>query len=632
MKWFPVRVHTHYSLLRSTSKPEDIVERCKELGFDSCVVTDHNTVASAVPFTKAAQKAGVKPILGAEITICENGNPNVTLGTITLIAKNRKGWVKILNVISRTNDPDCFSKEPKISFFELIKMVDENVLCVTGYVGSHLSNSMFEKPTLLYIQKTPEGLPALKREWRDQGLSLLVEYMRVFGDNLFVERSPFIHDSVYDVNDGIIEDIAGRAGARQFLGCGSYYTKKENAEDHRIILCTKMKCQLERADAALEDEDNQNLSQYFTSENFHIPTGREIRKDFDKEWIKNTLLINDLCEEYTILDRPKLPEFQCPDGLSEMDYLKKLCRDGWQKKLTDKGKACTEEGRKLYGDRIKAEFEVIEKANLAGYFLIVQDYVNHFKNQGYLIGPGRGSAGGCLVSYLLNIISLDPIEYGLIFERFYNEGRNTEEHVSMPDIDIDFPTDIRDDVIQYLKDKYGEHRVCQMVTFGRLTGRSVLKTIMRAKNTCSFDMMNEVTKKIPDEAAISDQLKPYGGSTIKWALDNEPGLTQFVYKDDQGNLRGEMADVFEQGIRLEGTYQTQGKHAAGVIVASINVDDIAPMVKSTRGEDKIAGMEMGDLESVGLVKFDILGISLLKKISETVDDVNTEGYEPHYVY
>ena len=279
-----------------------------------------------------------------------------------------------------------------------------------------------------------------------------------------------------------------------------------------------------------------------------------------------------------------------------------------------------------YKDRVLKELEVIKKANLAGYFLIVQDYVNHFRDLGCLVGPARGSGGGSLVCYLTGITLIDPIEYGLLFERFYNEGRNTEDHVSLPDIDVDFPPDYRDDVIQYLKDKYGESRVCQMLTFGKLAGRSIIKEVLRVNESCGFEQMNQITDKIPNEAAISDLLEEMENpSVIRWALENDKNaLIDYCWIDDDGKLQGEYAKAFEQAMRMEGIFKTQGKHAAGVVIASDDLQEICPMVKSSRSSEQIAGMEMGDLEAIGCVKFDILGVNLLKKISETIHEVNNE--------
>ena len=334
---------------------------------------------------------------------------------------------------------------------------------------------------------------------------------------------------------------------------------------------------------------------------------------YTKEQIDVVGEIDKKCSAYTILARPRLPQVETK-GKSQIEELKQLCRIGWRNILNPTGKIEGEENIEIYKNRILQEFEVIEDADLAGYFLIVADYVNEFRRRGVLVGPGRGRAAGCLISYLMGITLIDPIQYDLIFSRFFNSARKG----SLPDIDIDFPPDQRENVITYLKEKYGNNRVCQMLTFGRLQGRSALKEVLRVNESCSFDQMNEITNKIPQEASISDKLEEMDEpSVIRWTLENDPDtLREYCWEED-GELQGDFAREFAQALRIEGTFKTQGKHAAGVVVSSIDLDNLCPMVKETRGNEKIAGMEMGDLEAIGAVKFDILGVNLLKKIHET---------------
>jgi len=286
----------------------------------------------------------------------------------------------------------------------------------------------------------------------------------------------------------------------------------------------------------------------------------------------------------------------------------------------------------VYLDRFKQEFEVIKGANLFGYFLIVRDIINYVAEQGWLSGPGRGSAAGCLISYLVGITKIDPIEYNLLFERFYNSGRNTGDHIALPDIDIDVPGKKRDEIILYLKDKYGHDRVSQMITFGKLRGRSALKEIMRINAACSFGEMNEMTKSIPNEADVSDQLEAMDEedrSIIKWALiNNADELRDFCFVNSRGELEGTYADFFEQAIRIEGTFKTQGKHAAGVVISREALGRVCPMVAQKSGSEKVAGLEMSDLEALGHVKFDVLGITLLDKIMKIQNLVNNK--EPSY--
>ena len=380
---------------------------------------------------------------------------------------------------------------------------------------------------------------------------------------------------------------------------------------------------MKKLDQKITEKKDLDSLRFIRSSNYYIKGMTFLRDNYDIKLVRNLLKIPELVDNINILSKPKLPAFTTPDNSSEDEYLKQLCRNGWKKLIANKIDASKHD---TYKDRVLKELEVIKKANLAGYFLIVQDYVNHFRNLGCLVGPARGSGGGSLVCYLTGITLIDPIQYSLLFERFYNEGRNTEDHVSLPDIDVDFPPDYRDSVIQYLKDKYGESKVCQMLTFGKLAGRSILKEVLRVNESCGFDEMNQITEKIPNEAAISDLLEEMENpSVIRWALENDKNsLIDYCWIDDNDELQGEYAKVFQQAMRMEGIFKTQGKHAAGVVIASNNLQEICPMVKSSRSSEQIAGMEMGDLEAIGCVKFDILGVNLLKKISETVQEVNDE--------
>jgi DNA polymerase-3 subunit alpha len=321
-------------------------------------------------------------------------------------------------------------------------------------------------------------------------------------------------------------------------------------------------------------------------------------------------------ENYNILNKPMLPAFPCPDGLSERDYLIHLCEQGWNK-LVQEGKI-TEKNHDEYLARYRRELDVIIGANLSGYFLIVWDVLSYCHKQGWMVGPGRGSAAGCLVSYLIGITMIDPIEFDLLFERFYNAGRNTEDHVSLPDIDIDVPGKKRDDIIQYLKDTYGHDNVSQMCTFGRLQGRSAIKEVLRINSACGFSEMNEITKYIPDEAAISDQLQEMDEedrSIIRWALiNNADDLRDYCFLNDDGKLEGDYSEFFQQAIDIEGTFKTQGKHAAGVVISAEPLYSVCPMVNQKHGKEKIAGLEMADLEALGHPKLDVLGINLLDKL------------------
>ena len=293
----------------------------------------------------------------------------------------------------------------------------------------------------------------------------------------------------------------------------SFYVNKEDAKLHRILLCSDMKTTLPKIKKALikgldgilvdqnkYPEEHLDKVDFFIHDSFYVKNKDE-SKDLDTKLLQS---IYDQCEDFNILNNPILPKFDCPRGLSEEDYLKELCRVGWKKQLIDQNKVSTPESKQLYLDRFKEELDVIKNANLFGYFLIVHDIIKYVNDKGWMSGPGRGSAAGCLISYLIGITQIDPVEYDLLFERFYNAGRNTKDNISLPDIDMDVPSAQRDQVIDYLKSKYGNDKVSQMITFGRLQGKSAIKEVLRIHEACSFAEMNAISNCIPDEAKISN--------------------------------------------------------------------------------------------------------------------------------
>lgn len=397
----------------------------------------------------------------------------------------------------------------------------------------------------------------------------------------------------------------------------SYYTNKEDAELHRVLLCTSLKTTLPKITKGVFKVPDV-YAKFFEFDDYYVR---------DKDGVAELILLNegdnplqdiyDKCEDYTILSGPILPNFPTPNGESEQEYLKQLCRDGWKKYLVDKGKITDSEARDLYGDRFKREFAVIEDAELFGYFLIVWDIIKWCNDQGWVTGPGRGSAAGCLITYLLGVTKVDPIEHGLIFERFYNAGRNTGDHISLPDIDMDVPASKRDEIIEYIKNTYGHHRVGQVITFGRLQGKSALKEVLRVHEACGFGEMNIISESIPDESFISDQLQQMDEedrSIIRWALlHNDKELMNYCHITDDGKLEGQFAPFFQQAIDIEGTFKSHGKHAAGVVISRDPLAEVCPMITDEEGQVK-AAFEMGDLGDLGQEKFDVLGLTHLDKI------------------
>jgi DNA polymerase-3 subunit alpha len=383
----------------------------------------------------------------------------------------------------------------------------------------------------------------------------------------------------------------------------SYYCKPEDYDVHRVSVASGLK-------TTIREGKNSIYSKFFISDDYYIPY-RSPSSDLIES-------IVDSCEDYDLIKPPSLPHFPTLNGMPEKEMLKQICRDGWRDKIIPIIRKDSSK-KQIYLDRFNKELDVIDRANLFGYFLIVWDILNFIRSSGWLPGPGRGSASGCLISYLMGITTIDPIKYDLLFERFYNDSRNTEGNVSLPDIDIDVPSTKRDQVVNYIKDKYGHDKVAQICTFSRLQGRSVIKEVLRVNESCSFTEMNAMTKYIPDEAAISDELEKMDESErsiIRWALINRKQyLEPFCSMDENGNLHGDYAEQFDQAIRLEGTFKNVGTHAAGIVISSKPLIEICPV-------SNVAEMEMSALESMGLVKLDILGVAVLSKLMRIEELIN----------
>ena len=405
-------------------------------------------------------------------------------------------------------------------------------------------------------------------------------------------------ESIYHLKGLFGEDFYFEDEAGFHKQC--FYMSPSDKEDYKILMSAN-------TGRPIGDFSKLDLYQQILVENdFSLSTPEEV-KDIQS---KNQEIV-DKCEEYDILGELKLPRFDYPKEFpSEYDYMVHLCRQGWKSKIAGKGL-----DENVYRDRVKKELEVIKKVGLQGYFLIVQDYVNWAKNQGWLQSTGRGSSAGSLVCYLLNITKIDPIKYNLIFERFYNEGRNTKDRKALPDIDTDFPKFKRDLVIDYIVNKYGQNKVSHIVTYSELKGKSSIKEVLRAHKAVSNDEMNNITKHIPSKEEISDLLaESKEESILKWVLNNEPDiLKDWVTIDDNGVVHGELAPFFEQAIRLEGTFIGTGKHASGIIISKEPLSECCPMTKDKDG-NSLAALDMSDLEKAGFVKFDILGLAALDKL------------------
>jgi DNA polymerase-3 subunit alpha len=604
MSYIPLHVHTHYSLQLGISKPKDIIKRCKTLGIPACAITDTYNIAGTVNFYKSMVSAGIKPLLGSEIKVRDKSH----IGKISIIAKNTSGWKNLIKITSASNNKDTFDKEPLIDLDLIPKIINEqNLICITGYYES-----------LTWKQITDNNI--LVSEYESSFLENTQRLISIFGeDNFFIERQMF--DNYYN-QIPIMEKIkllCDKHNINRIAGIESYYCDKEDSADQKILICSKLKTTLPEISKKIINNTETGYNHFFSSENFYILDNDTINELYDETEIQNTKKIADMCEDFSPLNKPMLPNFNYPSQFdNSSDYLRHLCREGWRKKIQNK---IDKTNQNEYVDRIKNELTVLDGAGLSSYFLIVRDILEFVRKNNWLAGPGRGSAAGCLVSYLIDITNID---------RFYNVGRNTKDRISMPDIDVDVPIDHRDDIIQYIKDRYGEDKVGQMITFNTLKGKGALKEVLRVYGNISFEEMNNITKHIPDEAKIADELqeaKDEDGdvSIIKWSLENYPEkFKEWCEIDEHGNLSGPLAKRFEQAIRIEGTKFNQSKHAAGIAISAKKLGDICPMIFDTKTQKYIAGLEMNDLEALGVIKFDILGIALLDKIMFVNSIINKE--------
>ena len=531
-KYFPAHIHSDSSLLDGLSKPKNIAKRIVELGLDGCSLTDHGNVSNAVSFVKEMTKVEKKWVLGSELYICEQDasiktKDNRSLTHLVVLAKNLAGWRSLIKLTSQSNTPELLYYKPRLDVTRLAEHTkDGNLVSFSGHLGSAMASVLFDAPKLAFNSKTEqEAKSLLKVNWDVDAKNLALDYLNLFGKGNFYLEIQLIDKECLPcqiVVANCLRQISQMTGIPCVATPDAHYCKKEDSADQRILLCTNLKTSLATVEAKIENDEDVMLGGFFKSNNYHIPSYEEMCALHTKEELENTLRIAEQCEQYNILSKPILPPFDCPSGNSE-EYLRQLCRDGWANKIKGKIPKYREQE---YADRVKYELGVLQGAGLSSYFLIVQDIVGFVRKNKWMTSPGRGSAAGCLVSYLVGITGIDPIPYGLIFERFYNAGRNTATKVSMPDVDIDVPVQHRETIIEYIKNKYGHDKVAQIISFQTMKARGALKDVLRAYGSVTFDEMNRITEPIPDEAKIADQLQEMKEETgessiIRWALENK---------------------------------------------------------------------------------------------------------------
>ena len=657
MNFTPLNIKSHYSLGIGLSKPEHIARRAVNCGYTSCAITDHGSISGVVDFASAMKSAckscgypenshnsstkmssikGVsctgyepaklKPIFGLEAYLSKGDSIDKTpenrhLSHLCVLAKNANGWKNLVKIVSKSNSKDHFYYKPRLKLQELGEMANGELIAFSGHCGSQMADILFVDTKTAYNATNLDTVRmVLKPDWEKQASDLAGLYQDLFGKGNFFLEIQLIDSSNMPAAFAIAQCLR-KISKNLNIPCvgtpDSHYAFKEQATDQRILLCSELDTTLSKVNEKLKNNEDVGMEVFFKSNNYHIPSIQEMLDvKHTKEELQNAYTISEMCDSYSIENKPLLPQFIT----NSADKMFEEVING----MKFRGLNSSE-----YSKRVQKELKVLNAAGLADYFLIVQDYVRWAKQNNIPVGPSRGSCGGSLVAYLMEITEIDPIPPKLIFERFYNDGRNTKDRVALPDIDIDFSKNGRKRVIEYIRNKYGSSKVCSIATFNRMKGRGALKAVFSAYGKITFDQMNLITGLIPEPSKVAGELQEtldeFGeASIIEYAIENESKLKDYCYFDDNGEVQGELAMEFSQAMRLEDTKTHMGKHAAGIVISSQDLDGMCPMVATSKGDDLMCGFEMEAAKKVGLVKFDILGIAALDKL-KAVQDLLFDG-------
>jgi len=563
-----LHVHTEYSLLDGSIKLAEIMDRVKELGMDSIAITDHGAMFGVVEFYKQAKKHGVRPILGSEVYVAmnkytEKEPKDKRQYHLILLAENNTGYKNLMKLVSEAY-VNGFYYKPRIDR-ELLEKYSEGLIglsaCLSGEVPRHILNNNYGKAK-----------------------EIALEYERILGKgNFFLELQDYGLETQKTVNKDLIK-IHEETGIPLVATNDIHYLRREDAEVHDVLLCIQT--------GATVNEENRMK---FPAREFYLKSPEEMEEIFGnyEEALINTGKIAERCEVELDFDSIHLPEYDVPEGYTNDGYLKELTLKGLEERYGDLDDELME--------RFNFEFNTIVQMGYVDYFLIVWDFIRFAKENNIEVGPGRGSAAGSIISYGLGIIDIDPIEHGLIFERFLNP-----ERVSMPDIDIDFCYERREEVIDYVIEKYGENRVAQIVTFGTMAARGSIRDVGRAMDL-PYGQVDYVAKQIPMELGI----------TIKKALEVNKTLKK-MYDEDR-----EVKKLIDFSMAVEGLPRHTSTHAAGVLISKEDVTNYVPLLRN--GDNITTQFNMTELEELGLLKMDFLGLRTLTVIRDAIDLI----YENH---
>ena len=560
MNFTHLHVHTEYSLLDGSNKINEYVSRVKELGMKSAAITDHGVMFGCIDFYKAAKAAGIKPILGCEVYVApgsrfdkEKGKEEDRYYHLVLLAETQEGYQNLIKIVSY-GFVDGFYYKPRVDM-DLLEQYHEGIIalsaCLAGEVARNLARGFYE-----------------------EGKEAALRYEKIFGKgNFFLELQDHGIPEQRQVNHELIR-MSRETGIELVATNDVHYTYSSDAEAHDILLCVQ-------TGKSLKDENRMR----YEGGQYYVKSEEEMRRLFPyaPEAIENTGKIAERCNVEIEFGVTKLPKFDVPDGYTAWEYLNKLCFEGLDKRYTDN----KEELKK----RLNYELGVIKDMGYVDYFLIVWDFIRYAREHGIMVGPGRGSAAGSLVSYTLGITKLDPIKYDLLFERFLNP-----ERVSMPDIDVDFCFERRQEVIDYVVEKYGKDQVVQIVTFGTMAARGVIKDVGRVMDV-PYVQCDTIAKMIPQELNI----------TIDKAMKANPELKK-IYETDET-----VRKLIDMSRRLEGLPRHTSMHAAGVVISQKPVMEYVPLSRGSDGS-LVTQFTMTTLEELGLLKMDFLGLRTLTVI------------------
>lgn len=579
MNFAHLSVHSKASMLYGSADIDNIVSKASELGQPAVALTDYSNVFEAINFYRAAKSAGVKPILGVDLYFCEDAEQLRIqkvrqVSHIVLLAENYEGWKNITRLVSIANSPDYFFYNPRVDF-KLLEKYSDGVICLTGssfdgVLASHLYDQIDDAGEV----RQPAAL------FRAEGL--LRRFLSIFdADHLFLEVQDNGLPEQGQIN-GRLRNLATKYGLRTVATNNVHYVEQHDAEAHKTLLEMSV------------NKFSRSTKTDFTQEEYYLKS-REQMLDMRPEELDLTVEIAERCNVDIDLAKRRLPKYRfIPDGKTAMEYLTELSHEG----LTRLGIDIDSGGAETYGARLSRELRDIEEMGFADYFLIVHDVMSWVRGQGILVGRGRGSAGGSLVSYALGVTEIDPLEYGLIWERFLNKGRG-----GLPDIDTDVPRSKRQEVLEYIKSRFGKDNVAQLVTLGGLKAKAILKEVFRVYNM-PFDEANKITALVP---ASNDE---HVAITLQEAIDSVPELKEYYDK---------YTPWFKVALALEGCYKTTGIHAAAVVISDTPFEDSAyPLTRSKDGS-LLFGWDMNVVDSLSLLKLDILGLTTLDDIQLTMD-------------